>query len=75
VPRRPAARADLAAIGERIRYLRAEERQEAFAPMLGITQGQLSKIELGKLPPSIEVLLRLKERFGRPVDWLLTGER
>jgi transcriptional regulator with XRE-family HTH domain len=74
VPRRPSKRADLVAIGKRIRQLRKDERQEAFAPLLGITQSQLSKIERGVLAPSIEVLLRLKERFGKSVDWMLTGK-
>jgi transcriptional regulator with XRE-family HTH domain len=74
VPRRPPKRADLAAIGKRIRQLRKDERQQTFAPLLGITQSQLSKIERGVLAPSIEVLLRLKERFGKSVDWILTGK-
>jgi len=45
-----------------------------FAPSLGITQGQLSKIERGKLAPSVTVLLRLQERFRKSVDWILTGK-
>ncbi len=35
---------------------------------------QLSKIERGLLPPSVEVLLRLRERSGKSVDWILRGE-
>jgi len=49
--------------------------QDDFAPLLGITQGQLSKIERGKLAPGIDLLLRLHDRGGRSVDWILTGER
>lgn len=37
-------------------------------------EGQLSKIERGKVAPSVEVLLRLRERFGKKVDWILTGK-
>ena len=48
--------------------------QDEFGPWLGISQSQLSKIELGKLPPSIEVLLELRKRFNRSIDWILTGE-
>ena len=48
----------------RIRELRGNEHQEDFAPFLGITQGQLSKIERGKLAPSVTVLLRLREISG-----------
>ena len=65
---------DLVAVGRRIRQLRGKERQDDFAPLIGITQGQLSKIERGLLAPSAEVLLRLRERFGKSVDWILTGE-
>ena len=51
-----------------------QEQQDAFAPSLRITQSQLSKIERGVLPPGIEVLLQLKERFGESMDWILTGK-
>jgi transcriptional regulator with XRE-family HTH domain len=52
-------------IGRRVRELRGKERQDDFAPALGITQGQLSKIERGFVAPSVEVLLRLRERSER----------
>jgi transcriptional regulator with XRE-family HTH domain len=42
--------------------------------VLTITQGQLSKIERGMLAPSVDVLLRLRERFRKSVDWMLSGE-
>ncbi len=74
MPRRPEKRADLAGIGERIRQLRGEVSQDDFAPSIGITQSQLSKIERGVLAPSIEMLLRLRKRFGKSVDWILSGE-
>ena len=64
---------DLVGVGERVRSLRGDVRQQNFAAFLGIAQGQLSKIERGKVAPSIEVLLKLRERFGRKVDWILTG--
>jgi transcriptional regulator with XRE-family HTH domain len=66
--------ADLEAIGSRIRELRGETLQEELAAYLGISQGQLSKIEHGKLPPTAEVLLRLVEKFGKSADWILTGK-
>ena len=68
------AKLDLEAVGRRIRAIRGKERQDDFAPLIGITQGQLSKIERGLMAPSAEVLLRLRERFGRSVDWILRGE-
>ena len=67
-------RADLKAIGRRIKELRGSERQDDFAPFLGITQGQLSKIERGMQAPTVEVLLRLGERYRKSVDWILKGE-
>jgi transcriptional regulator with XRE-family HTH domain len=73
--RKTTLKPDLAAIGLRIRELRGKERQDDFAPSLGITQGQLSKIERGLVAPSVELLLRLRERFGKSVDWILTGEK
>ena len=66
-------KADLVAIGRRIKELRGKVLQDDFAPSLGITQGQLSKIERGNLAPGIDLLLRLRERGGRSVDWILTG--
>ena len=65
---------DLEVVGRRIRLLRGKERQDDFAPLIGITQGQLSKIERGLLAPSAEVLVRLRDRTGKSVDWILQGE-
>ncbi len=62
-------------IGQRIRKLRADGQQENFARQLGITQSQLSKIERGALPPSVEVLIRLREISGKSIDWILTGKK
>jgi transcriptional regulator with XRE-family HTH domain len=67
-------RADLTAIGGRIRELRGDVLQEELADFLGISQGQLSKIERGNLGPTPEMLVRLVERFGKTADWLLTGK-
>jgi transcriptional regulator with XRE-family HTH domain len=61
-------------IGYRIRELRGEILQDELAGDLGVSQGQLSKIERGKLGPTAEVLLRLVEKFGKSADWILTGK-
>lgn len=68
------SRADLQAIGARIRQLRGDIHQDDLAAYLGISQGQLSKIERGKLGPTPEALIRLIERFGKSADWILMGE-
>lgn len=65
---------DLERIGGRIRALRGHMLQEDFAELLGISQGQLSKIEHGKLGPTVEVLIRLVKRFGKSADWILFGQ-
>ena len=48
--------------------------QGDFARKLGISQSQLSKYERGLIGPASDVLIRLKERFGVSIDWLLTGK-
>ncbi len=70
--RRP--RADLKAIGARIRELRGTMFQEDLAAYLGISQGQLSKIERGMMGPTVETVARLAERFGKSIDWIVRGE-
>ena len=49
--------------------------QEELAEFLGISQGQLSRIERGKLGPTAEVLVRLIEKFETSSDWILTGRK
>ena len=65
---------DLKATGSRIRELRGEMLQGELAEFLGISQGQLSKIERGKLGPTAEMLIRLADKFGKSADWILTGK-
>ena len=64
---------DLGGIGWRIRSLRNDMLQEDLARYLGISQGQLSKIERGKLGPTVEILIRLVKKFGKSADWILMG--
>ena len=66
---------DLKAIGARIRTLRGKLLQEEFASQLRISQGQLSKIERGKMAPTLETLFILANRFGKSLDWMVTGAR
>ena len=65
---------DLKAVGRRIRESRGfDVTQERFAQRLGISQSQLSKYERGLIPPAADVLLKLNQKLGVSVDWLLTG--
>lgn len=70
---RVAASVDLREIGKRIRALRGNLRQEELANELGISQGQLSKIERGMIAPTLDVLARLGARFTRSIDWIVCG--
>jgi len=73
MPARRTPTLDLKAIGARIRALRGTELQEELAPKIGISQGQLSKIESGRMPPALETLVKLANRFEKTIDWLVTG--
>ncbi len=61
-------------MGERIRELRGDIQQQDLAAFLGISQGQLSKIENGAVAPTVDVLLRLSERFGKTIGWIVQGK-
>ena len=65
---------DLLAIGSRIKKLRGNMLQEELATYLDVSQGHLSKIERGKIAPSLEILVLLSDRFRKSVDWILRGE-
>jgi len=66
---------DLVALGRRIRELRGFDMQQVdFARMLGVSQSQLSKYERGESEPPLGVLVRLRKRFGKSLDWIVTGE-
>jgi transcriptional regulator with XRE-family HTH domain len=69
------AKVDLASIGHRIRKIRGQILQEELCTYLNITQGHLSKIERGKIAPSLEMLILLSDRFHKSVDWILRGDR
>lgn len=66
-------RADLKAIGARIREIRGDMLQEELADYLDVSQGQLSKIERGKMAPTVEILIRLSEKFAKSIDWVVRG--
>jgi transcriptional regulator with XRE-family HTH domain len=66
---------DRRAVGRRLRALRGfDMNQAAFARDLGISQAQLSRYEKGKSEMGSEVLLRISLKFGKSMEWVLTGE-
>jgi transcriptional regulator with XRE-family HTH domain len=48
--------------------------QDELCTYLNVTQGHLSKIERGRIAPSLEMLILLSDRFHKSVDWILRGE-
>jgi len=63
------------AVGRRIRELRGfDMNQEEFAKRIGISPGHLSYIERGEKEIGAEVLLKIRQEFGKSIEWLLTGE-
>jgi transcriptional regulator with XRE-family HTH domain len=67
------SKVDSVAIGARIRKLRGSMFQEELAAYLNVSQGHLSKIERGKIAPSIEILILLSDKFRKSIDWILRG--
>jgi transcriptional regulator with XRE-family HTH domain len=61
-------------IGSRIRGLRGDMRQEQLASQLGVSQAQLSKVETGKVAPTLEILLGVSTKFGKSLDWIVKGD-
>lgn len=55
--------------GERLRRLRGERSQKSVADELGIPQTTLSSLEKQESVPRGELLSRLSEFFGVPIDY------
>jgi len=65
---------DWKAVGRRIRELRGFYTSQAeTARAIGVAQGHLSAIERGKKEPGAVVLYRIAKRYGKSMEWLLTG--
>lgn len=64
---------DTTRIGETIRELRKEKgyRQEELAKAIGYSKSVLSKIENGKISPTLDILFRLAEKLGVNLEYIL----
>jgi transcriptional regulator with XRE-family HTH domain len=62
-------------IGYRIKCIRKENNlnQIQFAKNIGISQGNLSEIEIGNSNPSAETLISIRTQYNVNLNWLLTG--
>jgi transcriptional regulator with XRE-family HTH domain len=66
---------DWKAVGRRLRQLRGFDKKQAeFAREIGISQSQLSRYEKGNSEIGAEILLRMAKKFGKSMEWLLTGD-
>jgi transcriptional regulator with XRE-family HTH domain len=62
-------------VGRRLRELRGFDiTQNDLAGELEISQGQLSRYERGEGEIGPEILLRISNRFRKPIEWILTGK-
>jgi transcriptional regulator with XRE-family HTH domain len=66
----------MATAGERIREIREKKKltQEQLATDVKISKSFLSDLENGKTDVSSEILLRIANRLGASVDYLLKGK-
>ena len=62
-------------IGKKIRLLRKMNNMTAteLAIKMGIDQPKLSKLELGRLKWSVDLLMKVSEIFEIPVDQIISG--
>ena len=60
-------------LGERIKSIRKKHRvtQREFAELLGVAQSAVSKIEKGYQPPSVDILISLREELDINLNKLL----
>jgi transcriptional regulator with XRE-family HTH domain len=75
IVRRKVGSFDWENVGRRIRELRGFHfTQKEFARRIGVSQGHLSYMERGEKEIGAEILLRISRKFGKSIEWLLTGE-
>ncbi|MCK4957266.1 MAG: helix-turn-helix transcriptional regulator [Candidatus Cloacimonetes bacterium] len=63
-------------IASRLKYLREKFglNQHEYASSLNTTQTVISRYEQGTRLPSVDYLLKVKEKYHVDMDWVLTGE-
>jgi transcriptional regulator with XRE-family HTH domain len=75
IVRRKSGSFDWESVGRRIRELRGfHMSQQEFARRIEVSQGHLSYMERGEKEIGAEILLRISRKFGKSIEWLLTGE-
>lgn len=66
---------DKKAIGARIKSLRGDETQKAFADRLGVGRTSVVRYEAGERTPDAEFMAKANAVLGVDLIWLLTGVR
>lgn len=61
-------------IGDRLKALRKDESQEAFAARFGVHRNTLARWESGERTPDLDFVLRVVSELGIAPDWVLRGE-
>lgn len=63
-------------INLRIKELRSQKKmtQLEFSSLFGVDNSQFSKIEGGKLQPTLSLLMEISSKLDVSADWLLTGK-
>ena len=73
--RRKKSSIDWKAVGRRLRELRGFDiNQKEFARYMAVSQAQLSRYEKGDSEINAEALLKISQKFGKSMEWLLIGK-
>ena len=59
------------AFSARIRELRGDNTQDAFAKQLGTTRDKIANFENARHGPAMKMLNKIADEFNVTVDWLL----
>jgi putative transcriptional regulator len=68
-------KADLNTLNGRFRQVRIDKRltQDEYGQELGLTRMGVNAIETGRYNPTLEVIVKIRQRFNIPYSWLLDG--
>jgi transcriptional regulator with XRE-family HTH domain len=61
-------------LGQRIKIVRGENKQEYFAAKLNVDRTTLSSWEIDRREPYLQELIKIARLGGVSVEWLVTGQ-
>lgn len=65
---------DLRGIGRRIRFLRGDLSQTAFAEIIGVSRAALANYETGRTRPNEKIIRAISEAWSASPEFILEGE-